>query len=86
MRAGPRHRRARNARTPNRTRRSPRPWACSKQRGADAAVGLEALSALGYDSAKGRAVFNCLSKLGRAAPARGGGGAGGAAALSYRLI
>ena len=49
----------------------------------DGAVGLELLQALGYDAAKARAVFNCLSKLGRAAPQRAAGSSGG---LEYRLV
>lgn len=43
-------------------------------------MGLETLTALGFDAAKGRAIFNALSKLGRAAPSAGGG------AMAYRLV
>ncbi|GBF99160.1 hypothetical protein Rsub_12127 [Raphidocelis subcapitata] len=50
--------------------------------GGDAAVSLDTLGALGFDAAKARAVFNCLSKLGRAAPQRAAGGG----AVAYRLV
>lgn len=44
-------------------------------------VGLDTLEALGFDGAKGRAIFNCLSKLGRAQLQRASGGA-----VVYRLV
>lgn len=44
-------------------------------------VGLETLQDLGFDQAKGRAIFNCLSKLGRAQLQRANGGA-----VAYRLV
>jgi len=46
------------------------------------AVGLDTLQALGFDSGKGRAIFNSLSKLGRAQPQRVAGGG----AMAYRLV
>jgi hypothetical protein len=50
--------------------------------GDDVAVSLDTLAALGFDAAKARAVLNCLSKLGRAAPQRAAGGG----AVAYRLV
>ncbi|KIZ05362.1 hypothetical protein MNEG_2595 [Monoraphidium neglectum] len=44
-------------------------------------VGLETLEALGFDAAKGRAILNCLSKLGRTQLQRAGGGG-----VAYRLV
>jgi hypothetical protein len=47
----------------------------------DEPVTLDTLQALGFDSGRGRAILNCLSKLGRAEPQRAAGGG----AVAYRL-
>jgi hypothetical protein len=73
--------------SPRPTRATPPPLPAlpeTRPPGDDGAVAPEALLPLGFDAAKARAVFNCLSKLGRAAPRRAG--AGGSGGLAYCIV